>query len=143
MLRSVSLWLDKPLIGDPDLTPELKADMQRLHELTVWGRWLVCLGLWMTIAPLSLWHLRRNILILADRFTWSGVRYGLIFNPLAAIGLTLCVGFSLSILIWQSRNILWGLPKPECDRLKQTVLKIQQQGSSHPLWQWLYGKTDR
>ncbi|MEB3292400.1 MAG: hypothetical protein VKJ24_04505 [Synechococcales bacterium] len=137
------MWLNKPLIAEPDLTPELKADMQRLHELTVWGRWLVSALLWLTIAPLSLWQLRRNLLILQDRFTWSGLRYSLIFHPLAAIGLTLCIGFSLSTLIWQSRNILWGLPKVECDRLKQTVLKIQQQGRSHPLWRWLYGTTLR
>jgi len=42
-----------------------------------------------------------------------------------------------SVLVWQSRNILWGLPLAEQEKLKKQVYRIRQQGSSHPLWKWV------
>lgn len=74
-----------------------------------------------------------------EYFTWSAIRVGMIFHPLATIGLGLCIGMTLSILVWQSRNIVWGLPKSEQEWLQQRILKIQQQGPSHPLWAKVYG----
>ncbi len=74
-----------------------------------------------------------------EYFSWSAIRYGLIFHPWAAAGLGLCIGMTLSVLIWQSRNSLWGLPEAEQQQLQKRVLKIQHQGVSHPLWKWVYG----
>jgi hypothetical protein len=50
------------------------------------------------------------------------------------VGLAFCIGMTVSVLIWQIRNILIGLPQPEKQRLEQQVFKIRQQGPSHPLW---------
>jgi hypothetical protein len=44
---------------------------------------------------------------------------------------------TLAVLIWQSRNILFGLPENEQRRLEQQVLRIREQGQSHPLWKWI------
>ncbi|MEL6162326.1 MAG: hypothetical protein AAFY21_09695 [Cyanobacteria bacterium J06641_2] len=111
--------------------------VQRLHELTVYGRWLVVIFLWLTVAPLCLWELRTEIELLREYFTWASVRYGLFFHPFAALGLGLCVGMTLSVLMWQSRNILFGMPVAEKQRLEKQVYRIRQQGSSHPLWKWV------
>jgi hypothetical protein len=111
--------------------------VQRLHRLTVYGRWLFVVFLWLTIAPVSLWHLREEIVLWREHFTWVAVRYGLAYHPIATIGLAFCIGMTVAILIWQSRNILLGLPQQEKQRLEQQVYRIRQQGPSHPLWKWI------
>lgn len=117
-----------------DNDPIFQAELQRLYELTVYGRWLVVGLLWLSVAPLSLWALRREIALWLENFTWAAVRYGLVYNRLPAIGLGLCIGMTLAVLVWQSRNILLGLPRKEQLRLEQQVRRIRQQGPSHPLW---------
>ena len=108
--------------------------IDRLHRLNVIGRWLTLLILWLTVGGWSLWQLRKTWQILQDYFTWSAIRVGLVFHPIAAVGLGLCIGLTLSTLIGQSRNLIWGLPDYEQASLRGRVLKIQQQGRSHPLW---------
>ena len=122
----------------PDLDPTFKAQVQRLHQLTVYGRWLVVVILWITLGSLSLWGWRYELSLLRSHFTWSAVRYGIIFNPWPALGLGLCVSMTTAILVWQSRNILFGLPHEEQQHLEQQVRRIAQQGVSHPLWKWVF-----
>lgn len=127
---------------DPDsaeieLDPKFQAAVQRLHRATVIGRWLVVLGLWVTIGGWSLWSLQYSISLMLDYFTWAALRNGLISNMPATLGLGLCIGMTLSVLIWQSRNILFGLPIDEQRRLEKSVLKIRAQGQTHPLWKWI------
>ncbi len=112
-------------------------EVERLHQLTVWGRWVVVGVLWLTVGTLSLWGLRYPISLILDHFTWAAVRYGLAFHRLAAIGLAICLGSTLGVLIWQSRNMLMGLPQREKKRLEQQVCRIRQQGPSHPLWKYI------
>lgn len=111
--------------------------MQRLHRLTVYGRWLFCLFLWLTLAPICLWFLREEVVLWRQYFTWVAVRYGLISHPFSTIGLAFCIGMTAAVLVWQSRNILMGLPQQEQQRLEKQVCRIRQQGSSHPLWKWV------
>ncbi|MER3435666.1 MAG: hypothetical protein C4288_20320 [Leptolyngbya sp. ERB_1_1] len=124
-------------LSEVELDPKFQAAVQRLHRATVIGRWLVVIGLWSTIGVLSLWGLRYPISLMRDYFTWAALRHGLISNMPATIGLGLCIGMTLSVLIWQSRNILFGLPIDEQRKLERSVLKIRQQGKSHPLWKWI------
>lgn len=114
-----------------------RQQVQKLHQLTVYGRWFFVGCLWLTIAPISLWDLRGEIALLQQHFTWVAVRYGLAYNPLSTLGLALCIGTTVSTLVWQSRNILLGLPQREQQRLEKQVLKIRQQGHTHPLWKWI------
>ncbi len=114
--------------------PQLKAEIGRLHKLTVYGRWLFVLFLWLTVGVLSFIGLRSSIDLWLEYFTWAAFRAAFRYNALATAGLGLCLGTTLAVLLWQSRNILFGLPKQERSRLKQRVMKIRQQGTGHPLW---------
>lgn len=129
---------------EPQIEPEaveldlaFAQQLQKLHRLTVYSRWLFAGCLWLTIAPFCLWNLRTEISLLQEYFTWVGLQYTLIFHPLSTLGLSLCIGMTVSVLVWQSRNILWGLSLQEQENLKKQVYRIRQQGSSHPLWKWV------
>jgi hypothetical protein len=119
------------------LDPLFDHQVQRLHRLIVYGRWVVISLVWIGIAPFSLWALRDEFALWHDYFTWAAVRYGLAYNFLATLGLAFCIGMTVATLIWQSRNILWGLSKRDRQRLEQDVCRIRQQGPSHPLWKWI------
>lgn len=119
------------------LDPTFQWQVERLHQLTVYSRWLVVILLWLSVGSLSLWGLRGEIALWLQYFTWVAVRYGLYYNPLPALGLVICIAMTASVLVWQSRNILLGLPHEEQRRLEQQVYRIRQQGASHPLWKWV------
>jgi hypothetical protein len=131
--------VSEPLVSsEMAIDPNFQAAITRLYRLTVYGRWLVVVGLWLTVGIASLWALRYPIGLLREYFTWATVRYGLIHTPIAALGLGLCFGMTAAVLFWQTRNIVWGLPQTEHDRLGKAVAKINQQGVTHPLWQWVW-----
>ncbi|MCX7593949.1 MAG: hypothetical protein N2235_09335 [Fischerella sp.] len=111
--------------------------VQRLHRLTVYGRWLFVACLWLTIAPISIWDLREEFALWQQYFTWVAVRYGLFYHPFATLGLGFCIGMTVAVLVWQSRNILFGLPPQYKKCLEKKVFQIRQQGPNHPLWKWI------
>ena len=121
-----------------DCDPTLQTQVQRLHQLTVYGRWLLVGLIWTTLVPLSLWRWGYEIALMRSYFTWSALRYGIIFNPLPAMSLGLCLSITIAVLVWQSRNILVGITPQEQKRLEQQVRRISRQGSSHPLWKWIF-----
>ena len=128
---------EEPAINDSHIDTSdtiLIEQMQRLHRLTVYGRWVFVVCLWIIIAPVCLWDLYPEFLLWQQYFTWAAVRYSLAFHSPSTVGLALCIGMTTSVLVWQSRNILIGLSKSEQQKLKTQVFKIRQQGSSHPLW---------
>jgi hypothetical protein len=116
------------------IDPAFQQQVDRLHQLTVYGRWAAVGLLWLTIGALSLWGLRYPIALALENFTWAALRYGLVFNRLAAIGLTICISTTAAVLVWQIRNALWGLPTLDRQRLQHQVCRIRKQGSGHPLW---------
>jgi hypothetical protein len=130
--------------SDPDieLDPIFKNQVARLYRVTVYLRWIVIGLLWLTVGAYSLWELRYPISLIQEDFTWAAVRYGLAFQPIPAFGLCLCVGMMAGTLFWQSRNQIWGLPKPEYQRLIRQVSEIRKQGNSHPLWKWVVKSID-
>ncbi|MCS6813032.1 MAG: hypothetical protein NZ772_05595 [Cyanobacteria bacterium] len=115
----------------------LQHQVQRLQRLTVYTRWVVVSILWLTVGSYSLWLLRDDIVLMYQYFTWAALRYALAYQPVAAVGISLCIGMTVAVLVWQSRNILWGLPRSERQRFEQQVLRIRKQGPSHPLWKWV------
>jgi hypothetical protein len=127
---------------DSQLDPIFKNQIDRLYSLTVSVRWFVIILLWLTVGAYSLWELRYPISLIQEYFTWAAVRYGLAFQPIPAFGLALCVGMTTGTLVWQSRNVLWGIPKKDRQRLAKQVRQIRQQGSSHPLWKWVVKSID-
>ncbi len=131
---------DRPLDSVPlPQDPTFEQEVQRLHEYTVAARWVLVLLLWLTLGSFSLWALRSDFKLLYDHFTWASLRYALSmrYNPVPAIGLTFSVSMTVAVLVWQSRNILFGMPQSERSRLEQQLLRIRQQGQSHPLWKWI------
>ncbi|WP_293123760.1 hypothetical protein [Microcoleus sp. bin38.metabat.b11b12b14.051] len=113
-------------------------EVQRLHKLTVYGRWLTVILLWISVGSLSIWSLRREIDLWLENFTLAAVRYGLYFHRWPSLGLVLCLGMTLAVLTWHRRNnIVRGLPQGQKQRLEKQVRRIRQQGPSHPLWKWV------
>jgi hypothetical protein len=122
---------------EPDLAPQMRIEMLRLYRLMLYGRWMVVLGVWLTVGMFSLWGLRSSIALALDYFTWAAVRYAIVYHRLPALGLAFCLGLTAAVLTWQSRNLLFGLPQREKQHLHQTVLRIHHQGQTHPLWRWV------
>ena len=121
----------------PSADPVFQQQVDRLHRLTVYGRWGIVALLWLTIGSFSLWSLRDAIALATENFTWAALRYGLVFNRLAAFGLAVCIGMTVAVLTWQTRNLIWGLPAADRQRLEQQVCRVCHQGRSHPLWKWV------
>ncbi|MGD1804451.1 hypothetical protein ACP6PL_03275 [Dapis sp. BLCC M126] len=115
----------------------LQVQVQRLYRLIIYFKWLIVVLLWSSIGSLSIWSLRREISLWVEHFTWVSVRYALAYYKLSTLGLSLCLGTTTAILVWQSRNILWGISPAEQKRLEQQVSQINHQGPTHPLWKWV------
>jgi hypothetical protein len=122
--------------------PSLQQQIRRLYQHKLYNRWLAVIYLWIIVVPLSLWSLRDEIPLWLDYFTWTAVRYSFIYNPLAAVGLIACSTLTLTTLLWQSRNILFGISPHYHRRLEKQVLKIRQQGKTHPLWSCIHKPTN-
>lgn len=114
--------------------PSHQAQLERLRQSVLKRWWLISLGLWLTVGPLSLWGLRHEFALLQQYFTWTAVRYGLAYNRLAALGIGITIGLSVALLVAESRHILFGLTTKERERLEKQLFKIHQQGRNHPLW---------
>ncbi len=125
--------------SEPNQDPIFTAQVERLHRLTVYGRWALVSLIWLFVGLPSLWALRADISLMLAKFTWASLRYtlSLYYSPLPTMGLFFCIGITTSVLVWQSRNILFGMPAQERNRLERQVLRIRQQGKSHPLWKWI------
>ncbi|WP_310487875.1 hypothetical protein [Chamaesiphon sp. VAR_69_metabat_338] len=131
-----------PGVPELELDPIFKNQMTNLYRLHVYGRWSVIGLLWLTVGACSLWQLSYPISLIQEQFTWAAVKYGLMFQPLPAFGLCLCVGVMTGTLVWQSRNMLWGVSKKERQQLIKQVSEIRKQGDSHPLWKWVVKVVD-
>lgn len=123
--------------------PELKRQLQRLHELNVWGRWLTIGACWLVVLPPALWHLRAELALWRAHFTFAALRYAIEYNLPWALALGTCVGLTLGTLMWQSSNILYGLPPAYRQRLKKRVARIRATGRRHPLWRWVIKSAGR
>lgn len=118
-------------------TPSYPEPLVRLRGIMLRRWWTISGLLWLTVAPLSLWSLRPDIARLQQYFTWSAVRLGLAYNRPAAVGLGLCLGLTVALLVAESRYMLFGFTPAERQRLEKLCDRITAQGPSHPLWQKL------
>ncbi|MGB5636098.1 MAG: hypothetical protein WBM86_25420 [Waterburya sp.] len=116
---------------------DFEQKVAKLYQLTVYGRWLFVSVSWLTLGSYALWNLKEEIALWFDYFTWAALYYGLHFNLVPTICLSFCVGITISVLIWQSRNIIWGFPANEQRQLERKVKKIQAKGKKHLLWKWI------
>ncbi|MBF2097543.1 MAG: hypothetical protein IGQ88_04090 [Gloeomargaritaceae cyanobacterium C42_A2020_066] len=109
----------------------------RLYGLTLGMRWAVALVAWLTLGSWSLWAMRPAAILLGEHFTWTSLRFSLATYPWSAVGLTICIGLTLSVLLHHSRGILWGLSAKERQALERWAGQIGVQGTRHPLWRWV------
>ncbi|AFZ45863.1 hypothetical protein PCC7418_3759 [Halothece sp. PCC 7418] len=116
---------------------ELEMQVQRLHHLMVWSRWLLVLGSWVITLPIIFWQLQEEIALMQSHFTLAAVRYAFIFNPYCAIALSWCLGITTAVLLWQSSNILFGFSPRYRQELEKQVRRIRRRGKSHFLWRWV------
>ena len=111
--------------------------LERLRLILNRRWWLVTGLLWLILGGLSLISLRREIAQMHQYFTWTALRYALAYNRLAALGLGLCVGLTLALLLAESRYILFGLSRGERQRLEKSLHQVRQRGPGHALWRRL------
>ena len=119
------------------LDPNFERKVRKLYRLTIYFRWIVVLFSWLTFGVYGIWGLRSEISLWLDYFTWAALRYGLAFNIIPTICLAFCIGMTISVLVWQSRNIIWGLPAQEKQDLERKVQRILAKGKRHFLYKWL------
>ncbi|MEL6551981.1 MAG: hypothetical protein AAFQ63_00770 [Cyanobacteria bacterium J06621_11] len=126
--------------NQPNETPNDSPDEQQAQEIEALRQsmmrtwWRVCLLLWLTVGLLSLWWVRSDLQELQQYFTWTAVRFMLVYHRIAAMGLGLCFGLTLALLFSESRQILWGISETERSRLLNDLSRIHAQGPSHPQW---------
>lgn len=109
----------------------------KYYQLTIYMRWLVVILLWFTLGVYGVWGIRQEIQLWLDHFTWSAVYYGLAFNFIPTICLGVCIGMTVSVLVWQSRCIIWGLSNKEKYYLEKRVTTILESDSSNFVKKWL------
>lgn len=120
------------------LDPDFRRQIQRLHQLAVYRRWLVVIGCWIILALPAIWRLRDDMELWREHFTWTAIRYALAFNSVAAFSLFFCVGITGAVLVWQSLYLLRGMSAQERDYLEKKLQRIQAVGPRHPLWKWVF-----
>ncbi len=118
--------------------PNLTEAVHKLHRLTLYCRWLIVAFCWLIVIPLSLWRLREEIALMREYFTWSALRYSLIYRLVPSFCIFASIGITLAVLLWHSRFILWGILPKERRQLEKQVRQIYATGPRHPFWKWLF-----
>ena len=113
--------------------------VQRLLIVQIKMRWALVIFLWLTVGTSSLWMIREDISLWMEYFTWAAVRVAIRNDQLPYMGLGICVALTLSTLIRQSWDILFGINKREYHHLVKQVKEIENRGRKHFLWQWVIG----
>jgi len=117
---------------------DLIKPVQRLFLLHLYGRWILVAIAWLLVAPWAIGRLGEDLQLMTEYFTWASVRYSLMFNLIPAYGLLLCIGFTVSSLIWHGLYLWKGISPREQFRLANQVKKIQVTGPKHILWKWVF-----
>lgn len=128
-------------MADFEYDPQTEAQIQRLCQLNLYGRWGMVVFCWLTLGAIALWALQRDLQLMWEHFTWAAVRYTLVFKPVPSMMVIFCVAITTSTLVWQSRNILWGLPAREKYKLFREVETIRSRSPDHWLWKWVIQPT--
>lgn len=124
--------------------PILEQEVEKLHQLTVYGRWVLVAICWLTLVPWGLWEFRETISLCQDYCTWAAVRMGIEFNLLASFVLTFVIAITTSVLVWQSSHILrGGLSDKEKYYLAKKVKQIRQEGKKNIFWYWLMRENNK
>lgn len=122
----------------PTRLRSLNRPLRRLYQAQLAGRWLVVGIAWFSLTPWALWQFREDISLLWEYFTWTGVRYSLIFRVWPTLALAFCLALTAAVLVRQSIHLLWGLSPRELLSLRRRVQRIQSAGPRHLLWPLIF-----
>ena len=117
--------------------PNFPKKVEKLYKLTLYCRWIIIICSWLTFGLYGIWGLRKEISLWLDYFTWVAVRYGLAFNLLPTLCLSICLWLTVSTLYWQIKNKYWGLSRRDKRDLEKQVKKILAKGKKHPLYKFI------
>jgi hypothetical protein len=110
----------------------------QLRRWEQWRRWLTVAALWIFVGGWSCWQLRDSIALLGEYFSWTGLRYVVMFNFWGGgVGLIICFATTVSTMFWQLLQWWWPPSDRERHRLEQQAAKVFAPGSRHPLRRWL------
>ncbi len=123
--------------------PNWKLALEKIHLLTVYIRWILVLLSWLTLGAYGLWSLREEYGLWQEYFTWTAVRYALVFHPSAALSLALCLSLTAVALVYTSLYLLFGISESQKQQHLKQAQKIYFKGSSHPVYSWLYGSKSK
>ena len=118
----------------PKPEQNLSRQVANYYQVTVYAQWLLISVFWLTLGIYGIFGLRQEFALWLDHFTWSAFRYGLVYNPIPSLCVLSCVVITVSVLIGQSRHILWGISAKEKFYLEQKTNAILAKGARHPLW---------
>ncbi|MEO0852027.1 MAG: hypothetical protein AAFY15_00795 [Cyanobacteria bacterium J06648_11] len=116
---------------------ELSPAGRKLARVYLGLRWGMVGLVWLSVGVPSLLILRMEISRLLEFFTWAGLKYSLLYSPLAAMGVSICLGFTLTALLWQSQHELFGFSERTQRSLERQAERIGQLDRSHWLRRWL------
>lgn len=115
----------------------LSPEGQKLARIYLRLRWLLVALVWVSVGVPSLLVLRVEIRRLLEFFTWEGLKYSLLYNPQAGLGILVCVGFTVAALLWQSQYELFGFSQRTQTELEKLAARIRQLKPEHWLRRWL------
>lgn len=99
-------------------------------------------GVWILIGIPSLWALRQDVIRLIQYFTWTGLRFMLLYKPgWPSFGILFCVILTLYVLLSQSRYELLGLMDSERQLVESTARQLRRLPAHHPLSHYFLGKS--
>ncbi|MEM9155821.1 MAG: hypothetical protein AAGB13_12445 [Cyanobacteria bacterium P01_F01_bin.33] len=121
----------------PVARSELSPEGQKLALIYMRLRWVVVMLIWVGVGIPSLLILRAEISRLLEFFTWSGLKYSLLYSPIAGIGVCISLAFTLAALLWQSHYELFGLSKQTRQSIEQQAEFVRQLEPNHWIRRWL------
>ncbi|NJL99429.1 MAG: hypothetical protein HC924_11790 [Synechococcaceae cyanobacterium SM2_3_2] len=110
----------------------LSRDAQQVYLVYQNGILMLMGWVWLLIGIPSLWALRQDVVRLIQHFTWTGLRFSLLYKPgLPSFGLLFCLVLTLYVLLSQSRYELVGLIESERHLLELTAQRLRKLPSHH------------
>ncbi len=120
----------------------LSRDAQQVYLAYQKGLLWLMGGVWILIGIPSLWALRQDVARLMQYFTWTGLRFTLLYKPgWPSFGILFCVILTLYVLLSQSRYELLGLLDSERQLVEATARHLRRLPARHPLFYYFLGKS--
>lgn len=117
-----------------DPVKALSPDAQQVYLAYQSGLFKAMGLVWLVMGIPSLWALREDLLRLVRYFTWTGLRFSLLYKPSwPSFGILFCLIFTLYVLMSQSRYEVLGLMDTERQLLETVAVRLRRLPQHHYL----------